>query len=179
MKDVPVIVLSDDESESDEDFTIRFKRSDTHKPPSIPKTLIDESTNDDVANSMDVKIGLLSKNTTFVTNEVHIVSYNDENDVPVIVLSDDESDVPVSSKHRRLSKNSIFVNNNEESDEDFTIRFKRSDTHKLPSIPKTLIDMLCKNTTFVNNEVHIVSSNDENVLLMANNLEILKETDNM
>nr|GEX14106.1 hypothetical protein [Tanacetum cinerariifolium] len=61
-------------------------------------------------------------------------------DVPVIVLSDGESDVRVSSKHRVLSKNSAFVNNNEESDEDFTIRFKRLDNHKLPSIPKTLID---------------------------------------
>nr|GEW01252.1 hypothetical protein [Tanacetum cinerariifolium] len=52
-------------------------------------------------------------------------------DVPVIVLSDGESNVPVSSKHRMLSKNSTFVNNNE---------FKLSDNHKLPSIPKTLID---------------------------------------
>nr|GEX48997.1 hypothetical protein [Tanacetum cinerariifolium] len=55
MKDVPVIVLSDGESESDEDFTIRFKRLDTHKLPFIPKTLIHESTDDDVANSTDVK----------------------------------------------------------------------------------------------------------------------------
>nr|GEV39093.1 hypothetical protein [Tanacetum cinerariifolium] len=115
-------------------------------------------------------------------------------DMPIIVFLDGESDVPMSSKHDRLSKNSNFVNNNEESDEDFTIRFKRSLNHKLPFIPKTLIDesmdddvanstdvkyQLSKNTTFVNNnEVHIVSSNDENILPMANNLEIVKETDN-
>ncbi|GKD34387.1 hypothetical protein Tco_1249896 [Tanacetum coccineum] len=78
------------------------------------------------------------------------------NDVPVIVLSDDESDVPVSSKRRRLSKNGYLVNNNEvhvvsssdekllplstkkeeETDEDFTIRIKRSKNSNLPSIPK-------------------------------------------
>ncbi|GJU36135.1 hypothetical protein Tco_1184489, partial [Tanacetum coccineum] len=59
MKDVPVIVLSDEESESDEEFTIRFKRSENRKRLYIPKiptmALIDDSTDDDVANSNDVK----------------------------------------------------------------------------------------------------------------------------
>ncbi|GJT32852.1 hypothetical protein Tco_0923271 [Tanacetum coccineum] len=81
MKDVPVIVLSDEESvlltihkntsydfkieeeteeeESDEEFTIRFKRSENRKQLYIPKiptmALIDDSTDDDVANSNDVK----------------------------------------------------------------------------------------------------------------------------
>ncbi|GKA86087.1 retrovirus-related pol polyprotein from transposon TNT 1-94 [Tanacetum coccineum] len=59
MKDVPVIVLSDEESESDEEFTIRFKRYENRKRLYIPKiptmALIDDSTDDDVANSNDVK----------------------------------------------------------------------------------------------------------------------------
>ncbi|GKC43020.1 hypothetical protein Tco_1060742 [Tanacetum coccineum] len=45
--------------ESDEEFTIRFKRSENRKRLYIPKiptmALIDDSTDDDVANSNDVK----------------------------------------------------------------------------------------------------------------------------
>nr|GEZ56253.1 hypothetical protein [Tanacetum cinerariifolium] len=59
MKDVPVIVLSDEESEPDEEFTIRFKRSENRKRPYIPKiptmALLDESADGDVANPNDVK----------------------------------------------------------------------------------------------------------------------------
>nr|GEZ79205.1 hypothetical protein [Tanacetum cinerariifolium] len=56
-------------------------------------------------------------------------------DVLVIVLLDEESEFPMSSKRRMLSKNSTFLNNIEvhivssddenKSDEAFTIRFKR------------------------------------------------------
>nr|GEW88558.1 pyrophosphatase [Tanacetum cinerariifolium] len=91
MKDVPVIVLSDEES-----VLLKINKKILHM------------------------ILRLLKNSTFFNNiEVHIVSFDDEN-----VL------------HMANKKKIEEETEKEESDEAFSIRFKRSENRKRPYIPK-------------------------------------------